>query len=341
MRIQERNFAHLEGWMRTELGLRGNELITYAVIYGYSQDGGWCNCSAQYIADWCGVTKRAMLDILARLVEKGLLEKKETIKNLVKFCSYRCKNCAACGEETSYGGGEETSSNTKYNILKEDTYIIKKESKKEETFDSIIDDLVVDDELKNLLKEHLKMRALNKWSKLTNEGWRRNITKLLKDAGNEENAKEIVGQSLEKGWRGFFPVKKAQPQPARRPEQFSNTTTAVSTTEYYQEQPGEDVTWKRVFDDWERKLNIRPEPTVANVEAVKKLLKLDGEERVGIMVTALAMREKTGYLSKTIKEISEPVHLLQRRSEVWMFYLNNKQDWEWKYGRPGKESWEL
>ena len=121
MKITSENYASLQGWMRTELGLKGNELLTFAIIYGFTQDGdSYFTGSAQYIADWCGITKRAALDILKKLSEKGMIEKREVFENSVKFCHYRCKNFAGVvkkvhggGEETSWGGGEETSP---YNI---------------------------------------------------------------------------------------------------------------------------------------------------------------------------------------------------------------------------------
>ena len=37
--VNPNNFYTVQGWMVTELGLRGNELAAYAIIYGFSQDG--------------------------------------------------------------------------------------------------------------------------------------------------------------------------------------------------------------------------------------------------------------------------------------------------------------
>ena len=38
-KIKPNNFINIQGWMVTELGLKGNELIIYAIIAGFSQDG--------------------------------------------------------------------------------------------------------------------------------------------------------------------------------------------------------------------------------------------------------------------------------------------------------------
>jgi DNA-binding Lrp family transcriptional regulator len=74
--IKPTNFVVIHGWMLTELHLANSELAAYALIYGFSQDGrSACNGSLEYIAEWCGVSRRAVIDTLARLVRRGLIRK--------------------------------------------------------------------------------------------------------------------------------------------------------------------------------------------------------------------------------------------------------------------------
>lgn len=78
-------------WMRTDLGLSGNELIAYAIIFSFSQDGkSEFTGSAKYIADWCGITKANALNLLKRLTEKGFIRKRVEIIDNVKYCRYSC-----------------------------------------------------------------------------------------------------------------------------------------------------------------------------------------------------------------------------------------------------------
>lgn len=89
-KIKRENFIVLQGWMITDLHLKGNELIVYAIIYGFSQDGGqYFSGSLQYLASWTNSTRQGVLSCLKSLLKKGLIEKKETIINNVKFCEYR------------------------------------------------------------------------------------------------------------------------------------------------------------------------------------------------------------------------------------------------------------
>lgn len=114
--MESENFVVIQGWMRKELNLSGNELIAYAVIYGFSQDNvSSFSGSAAYIANWCGISRRAVMSILKSLTERNLIEKKDVINNGVKLCNYSAKTSHGMKklhrgyEETSQGGYEETS----------------------------------------------------------------------------------------------------------------------------------------------------------------------------------------------------------------------------------------
>ena len=61
-------------WMSEELGLKGDEIKVYAIIYGYQQKENKNFCgSAQYLADWILITLRGVQKIIKSLKEKGLL----------------------------------------------------------------------------------------------------------------------------------------------------------------------------------------------------------------------------------------------------------------------------
>ena len=89
-KLKDANFVVLSGWMINELELKGNELIIYAVIYSFSQeDDCWYTGSQQYLADWIQGTKMTVRTIIASLMKRNLISKKEEIVNGVKFCRYK------------------------------------------------------------------------------------------------------------------------------------------------------------------------------------------------------------------------------------------------------------
>lgn len=89
--LKEESYVHIQAFMINKLHLKGNELMVYAMIHGFTQqENQWAECSLAYIAAWIGVTnKKTPMNCINSLLEKGLLEKREEYKNGVKFCQYR------------------------------------------------------------------------------------------------------------------------------------------------------------------------------------------------------------------------------------------------------------
>jgi predicted transcriptional regulator len=87
--IKDGNYIHIESFMVTQLKLKGNELIVYAIIYGFSQDGkSKFIGSLDYLAEWTNSTPQGIIKNLKSLVEKGLI-----IKQKIKgYNAYFCVN---------------------------------------------------------------------------------------------------------------------------------------------------------------------------------------------------------------------------------------------------------
>lgn len=95
--LETTNYLNIQGWMVTELHLKGSQLLVYAVIYGFSQDGeGWFHGSRSYLAEWCSADLRTVTRILNQLVEDGLVLKDE--RNEVSGLSNRYKVNRDCLE---------------------------------------------------------------------------------------------------------------------------------------------------------------------------------------------------------------------------------------------------
>ena len=123
--VNERNYIVIQGWMIKELGLKGNELLIYAIIYGFSQaEVTKFSGSLQYLADWCNSTRQGVLNTLKKLVEKNLIIKEDEIICGVKFCSYVANKVelgvkqSLTGCTTEFNGGVKQSlhNNIKDNI---------------------------------------------------------------------------------------------------------------------------------------------------------------------------------------------------------------------------------
>ena len=128
--MKNENYITIQGWMINEIKLSGNELILYALIYGFSQDGkSRFKGSMQYLADSLGITKKSVLEVLKKLVKKNYIKKYKSgprghekcdygvnSEKIKKFCgnettpqnSLRLRNYTASGNETTPPSGNET-----------------------------------------------------------------------------------------------------------------------------------------------------------------------------------------------------------------------------------------
>ena len=109
--------------MVNKLHLSGNELICYAIIYGFSQEGmSVFMGSLSYLEKWMNATRPTVIKALKSLVEKSLIIKQEVEKNKVRLCYYGIneetkESLLGGSKETLSGGGKETlSNNIKDNI---------------------------------------------------------------------------------------------------------------------------------------------------------------------------------------------------------------------------------
>jgi hypothetical protein len=88
--VKDYNFIVIQGWMRNSLQLKGNKLLIYSVIYGFSQDGkSWFQGSLEYLGEWAGASKESVCRLLKQMVNDGILEKKVIHRNGQNFPIYR------------------------------------------------------------------------------------------------------------------------------------------------------------------------------------------------------------------------------------------------------------
>lgn len=120
-KVKEKNYITIQAFMVNDLHLSGNELITYAVIYGFSQDdNSWFVGSRSYLAAWCQTSEKSVTNNLKKLLAKGLLRKRTKTEHGCTFNDYQAvvpsslgrKKVPPTGEESSLGTGEESSPHT-------------------------------------------------------------------------------------------------------------------------------------------------------------------------------------------------------------------------------------
>lgn len=223
-KVVRENFITIQGWMISDLKLKGSELVIYACIYGFSQiEGQTFEGSLQYLADWTNSTKRSVINNLNSLVKKGHLVKEELITNGVKNCKYKAVKKIHCGSENispevvknfhggseniSLGGSEKNSPN---NIDIDNIANNLEESKKESaksSFDIIISNYAKgNEELTKLLGDWLKARKAKR-AAMTDSAIQMNINKLDKLAAESKmSVPDYLKEVICRGWAAFYPI---------------------------------------------------------------------------------------------------------------------------------------
>lgn len=120
--MKNENYILIQGWQVNRLHLSGNELLLYALIYGFSQDGETeFSGSLSYMSEAIGVSRRNIIAILRRLEAKKLLTKHSYNVNGVRINRYVAN--ITSGDESSEGvvtnhqGGSDESSPIYYNDI--------------------------------------------------------------------------------------------------------------------------------------------------------------------------------------------------------------------------------
>ena len=181
------------------LGLSGNDLMVFALINGFSQDGQGCFYgSLNYICETCGISRRTAIYILNDLVERGFLLKEETIQNGVKRVLYQVNRGSAeiapVVQKLHRGSAEIAPNNKIYNISP--TEIINKEKDVRFDFKKSLLEIGVSPQV---AEDWLKVRKAKKAAN-TETAFKR-IQKEIELSGL--SADECITIAVERSWQGF------------------------------------------------------------------------------------------------------------------------------------------
>lgn len=219
--MTDKEYIVILPFMVDGLKLKGNELIMYAIIYGFSRvEGHSFHGSLSYLASMTNLSKRSVMEVLKKLIDKKHIVKKEEMINGIKMCKYSC-NSEECekftgSEESSPGvvknlhrGGEESSPN---NTNKNTNIYIKEESIKEEKADFTLNDCrkliqtyTINQDFEEVMYDFCKMRKqINK--PMSERALRMKFTQLNTLANTESEKIKIVEQSIANCWQDLYAI---------------------------------------------------------------------------------------------------------------------------------------
>lgn len=109
--MKENTFYTILPFMVNDLKLSGNELLIYAIVYGFSQDGeSWFYGSRKYLSECTNVSTVSVTRCLKSLTEKGFIERKEVTDKKGNHVEYRAsKESLLGGVVKNLNGGSKES----------------------------------------------------------------------------------------------------------------------------------------------------------------------------------------------------------------------------------------
>lgn len=239
-------YAIIPANVRYDDTLSANAKLLYGEITALTNEKGYCWAGNRYFADLYHVTTVTVSRWIKLLCDKGYLSTEIFYKKGTKEIEYRRMEIIGNRkiiEQQCYDPVNQIDNtlptkmlrpinenvktpiqnctvplnkNVKENNTYNNTFNItsnKKESKKKNGYDEIIDSLIENTELKDTLREFIKMRKMIK-APMTDKALKLLITKVSK-MGDVETQIEILNQSIENSWKSVYPLK-------------NNTTNTVS-----------------------------------------------------------------------------------------------------------------
>lgn len=232
--MQSNNYIVIQGWMCNELELKGNELLVFALIHGFSQDGvSKYYGGRKYIADTFNISLPTVDKAL-----QGLLDKEYIAKHIsgdyIHPDSYWVnlevvKKLYEGSKETLHGGSKETLLNKdskqtdskKRNSSKEELQNFsfgskQSKPKKENLYTKCVQlidsyDFSLWGSIRDKLMDYLRFRLEVKDKPLYTNMWKGMLNKLANMCRDDiQKYEDVIQYSLERGYLSFYEPKNFQ-----------------------------------------------------------------------------------------------------------------------------------
>lgn len=207
--VNDENYYVVQGWMRNILGLRGNALDIYAIIYGFSQVSHQeFTASINYLCEWLGASRPTVINALKDLVERGYLTKESNEINGVIYNRYTAVVPDLTGGKKILLPSKETlPNNIDNNIDKKSLPKGKEEQAPKKSYNDVFS-AKENEQLKEALVKFINYcKGKNYNPKVETV---EKFASTLRDNAKEDTelAMAMVQQSIDKGWKDIYPLKK-------------------------------------------------------------------------------------------------------------------------------------
>ena len=87
--MKRNDYINIQAPMISDLHLKGNELLIFALIHGYTKDGkSRCRVSLNYMSNWICTNKSMVIKVINTLEKAGYVNRHEYLEGLVRCVEY-------------------------------------------------------------------------------------------------------------------------------------------------------------------------------------------------------------------------------------------------------------
>ena len=217
-------YAIIPANVRYDKDIPANAKLLYGEITALCNDKGYCWASNGYFSDLYGVSKVTVSRWIKALSDKGYIsteiEFKENSKEVLRRYITIAETPINKNDEGYYqncigGVNKNVKTPINKNVKENNTNINntsnntidkeRKKGKKQTNYDSIIDESIQDETVKQELYEFIKMRKLIK-KPMTDKALKILISKLKRLSSIPAEQVQILDNSIENNWRSVYPL---------------------------------------------------------------------------------------------------------------------------------------
>ena len=227
--IRRNYYAILPADVRYDKKIPDGAKLLYSEITALASEKGYCWAKNEYFAELYEKSERTISRWIEKLEEYGYIirefrykdKSKEIKERFIKIANSVInsendeendkthdeendvvggdKNDNTCRQKCLLGGDKNVRDNIKYINNK------KERKKGKKTFDEIIENYTENENLRNELKEHLKVRK-TKRAALTDHAIELSLKRLSQIASTDTEKIQVVQNAIMSGWTSFYPL---------------------------------------------------------------------------------------------------------------------------------------
>ena len=197
-----------EIWLNNEMSILEKAILVEIDSLDNEETG--CYASNKYLSEFCQCSETKISKAISKLIDMGYLYIK-SFDGRTRIIKSRLIKSAKKTFKKYKTDLQKVQTNNIINNIRKNNIVYNKKERKTSDYDTIINELILDDNLKNTVYEFIKMRKLIK-KPMTDFALKKLLNKLLKMSTDVGTQIKILEQSITACWQDIYPLRDNKPK---------------------------------------------------------------------------------------------------------------------------------